>query len=298
MGWCVFALQDNVLTGLRRSVWVPVENAAFGIAKIALLIVFAGSFQQVGIFASWTIPAVVAIIPINFLIFRRLIPKHVAQTEKQATPLIVTQIVKFVAGDYIGSLFVEMSTTLLPVLVISQVGASANAHFYLAWIISYPLHLFSMNMAASLTVEGAADPAKFAVHARRALVQLARLLVPIVVIVLITAPYILGLFGADYADQASSLLRLLVLSAIPSGINALYMSFARVQRRIAGIVVVQGALCALVLSLSSAFIHAHGIFGVGIAWTASQTMVAIILLLTQLRPIFLPHVYQNARRPA
>ena len=33
MTWTIFALQDGVLAGLRRSLWLPVENGAYGAAR-------------------------------------------------------------------------------------------------------------------------------------------------------------------------------------------------------------------------------------------------------------------------
>ncbi|MGH3388540.1 MAG: hypothetical protein ACRDOO_06650, partial [Actinomadura sp.] len=38
LAWNIFTQQDAVFTGLRRAHWVPVENAAFGVAKMALLV--------------------------------------------------------------------------------------------------------------------------------------------------------------------------------------------------------------------------------------------------------------------
>ena len=37
MLWTIFVLQDSVLTGLRATRWVPVENILFALAKLALL---------------------------------------------------------------------------------------------------------------------------------------------------------------------------------------------------------------------------------------------------------------------
>ena len=295
MTWCIFVLQDSALTGLGQTVWVPIENTIFGVAKIILLIIFAASSQPYGIFASWTIPTVAMLLPINLLIFRRFIPKHVAATESRASAIAPKQIVKFVAGDYLGSLFVEMSISLLPLLVLSQAGASANAYFYLAWIIAYSLQLVAMGMTTSLTVEGAGDQTKLGGHSRRMLLHLLRLLVPMVLIVSIGAPYLLRIFGPDYAAEGATLLRLLALSAIPYSINALYLSFARVQRKIAGIVLVQGALCGLALGLSYVLLLSYGITGIGVAWLASQTLVAVVLMLTQLRPILRPVGPQERR---
>ncbi|MGI8589167.1 MAG: hypothetical protein ACR2M0_16010 [Chloroflexia bacterium] len=295
MIWCIFALQDGVLTGLRQTIWVPIENVSFGIAKILLLVLFVASFQFYGIFASWTIPTAISLIPVSLLIFRRLLLQHVKSTEKQAVPLVPRAIARFVAGDYLGALFAEMSTTLLPMLVVSLAGTTANAHFYLAWIIAYPLQLFSMNMAASLTVEGATDPPQLGVYSRRMLVQAARLLGPAVLAVLIGAPFLLSIFGSSYAKAGADLLRLLALSSLPFSINALYIGLARVQGRIREIVIVRAVLCALILGMSYFFLPIYGITGIGWAYLVSQTVVAGALLLTRLRPILRPHV--TAERP-
>ncbi|HLK41856.1 MAG TPA: hypothetical protein VKV34_00835, partial [Thermoleophilia bacterium] len=76
MVWCVFVLEDSVLTAVRQAVWVPVENAGFAVAKIVLLIALAAALPTYGIFFSWTVAALVAIIPTNLLLFRRLLPRH------------------------------------------------------------------------------------------------------------------------------------------------------------------------------------------------------------------------------
>src|SRR5437868_2245334 len=157
VAWGIFALQDNVLTGLRQARWVPIENSVFGIVKITLLILFAKPFPQYGIFASWTICVVAAVVPVNLLIFKRLLPVHIRRTARQATPLVPAQIVRYVAGDYVGSLFSLASTTLLPLMVTQLAGTRANAYFYLAWIIAYSLQLVSMYMTISLTVEASTD---------------------------------------------------------------------------------------------------------------------------------------------
>jgi hypothetical protein len=74
MAWCVFNLQDSVLTGLGRAVLVPVENQIFSTAKIVLLLALAAASPHYGILASWTAALVFSLVPVNLLIFRRLLP--------------------------------------------------------------------------------------------------------------------------------------------------------------------------------------------------------------------------------
>ena len=76
MAWCIFTLQDSVLAGMQQAIWVPIENTIFAVAKIALLLLFAWPAARYGIFASWTIPGAAVLLPISYLIFRRLLPRH------------------------------------------------------------------------------------------------------------------------------------------------------------------------------------------------------------------------------
>ncbi len=174
-------------------------------------------------------------------------------------------------------------TTLLPVIVASQAGARANAYFYPPWMIATSLQLVAINMTTSLTVEGTRDRPQLRVYGYRVLVHVMQLLVPVITLILVGAPWILRIFGADYALEGSDLLRWLALSTLPNTIVVLYIALVRVQNRVAGIIVVQGALCVLVLGLSYRLLPVYGIAGVGIAVLASQTLIAVGLLIPQLR---------------
>jgi O-antigen/teichoic acid export membrane protein len=283
--WTIFALQDSVLMGLHQSIWVLVENSIFSIVKIGLLLLFVGWFQTFGIFASWTLSVAATLIPINALIFQYLIPKHIAVSRPNDGEMSWRAVVKFVAGDYLGSLFATMAIRLLPIIVVAQLGASANAYFYLAWTIAYSLHLVATYMATSLTVEGSAEQMNLELYSRRTLINMVRLILPAVLVMLLAAPYLLQTLGSTYAAEGTTLLQLLVLSVIPSSLNAFYMGVARVQRQIKGMIAVQAVLALLVLVLSSVLLPFYGVNGVGVGWLSSQLTVAIALVLTQLRPV-------------
>ncbi len=283
--WSIFNMQDGVLTGIRRAMIVPVENTIYAVVKIGLLVMFAVPLAQYGIFASWSIPVVVAVILMTALIFRRLLPRHVVLTTGQARPLAARQIIKFVAGDYAAALLVLLYTSLLPVLVISQAGATAGAYFYIVWIIATSLNLLPLSMAISHTVESVAGEEDLLVQTRRVLMHMARLLVPLVLLVILASPYLLSLFGPGYAEEGTDLLRLLAIGVLPYAVNVLYFSYARVTTRVRGIVITQAVLAAMTIGLSLVLLGSHGIVGVGMAWLISQTTIAVALLTTALRPI-------------
>lgn len=288
VAWCVFGLQDSALTGLRETVWVPVENALYALAKIALLVLFASGFSQYGIFGSWTVPVAVALAPVNWLIFRRFIPRHIHSTAERAVIIRPRELLRFVGGNYLGSLFFQASMTLLPLIVINGLGATTNAYFYLPWTITVSLQMIALNMATSFTVEASRDLANVSHYGRRVLVHNLRLLIPIVLVVVIGAPYILGVFGSEYAEAGTEMLRLLALSVIPYSLVALYSGLARVQNRVWRIALMQGIRCVLLLSGSLLLLPLGGITSIGWVWLVTETLVGGYLYITQLRPLFHP----------
>jgi Ser/Thr protein kinase RdoA (MazF antagonist)/O-antigen/teichoic acid export membrane protein len=293
IAWGIFALQDSALTGIRQAVWVPVENILFSIAKIILLVAFASLIPAYGILASWLAPLGIALVLVNILLFRRLIPRHVEQARERGEPVQARQVAGYVAGDYAGSLFWMAAAHLQPIIITQLAGAESNAYFYLGWQIAYALYLVSRNMGMSLIAEAAADPVKLNEYSFRVLKQSFRMLVPVVLVIFVGAPWILRLFGREYASEGATLLRLLSLSAIPQIIVALHLSIARVQRDVKTLIFTQASLSIMVLGMIYLFIGRFGITGIGLAWLIAQSLLAAVLIVTRLRIVLLSHLNLN-----
>ncbi len=279
--WCIFALQDSALTGLRDAVWVPVENVLYAVVKIVLLILFARYLPAYGIFASWILPAAALIIPMNWLIFQRLVPRHVRQTQSHARVIAVRSIAKYVFGNYIGSLFTLSSARLLPVLILFLAGAAANAYFNLAWQIANALKMVLTHMTMSLTVEGARQESHLVDYGQRFFVSLLAICIPAALFVIVAAPFILGLSGRDYGTESVPVLRLMVISVIPSTITVLYVGMARVQNHAWRIATVMGLFSISLLGVSALLLPTQGIVGVGIAMLLSESLVASVILISR-----------------
>lgn len=286
--WGVFGLQDSVLTGLRATVWVPLENIVYGVLKIVLLWGLAPLSPDYGIFASWILPVLLLVIPINLLIFRRLIPEHVRATMHQVRSFQWRRLFRYIGGNYLAWLFFLASTRLLPVFVVAIAGARHAAYFYMAWTVASSLRLVVVNMATSLTVEAAGDDRQLIQQSYRFLLNLLRLFVPAVTVIVLAAPLILGLAGRDYQENGVAVLRLLTLSVLPAVINSWYVSVARVRQQVGRIVAVEAGIAALGLIASAILLHALGIVGVGIAWLVGEGAVAAALL---------AHLIRKRRRP-
>ena len=283
MVWNIFTLQDSALVGLRKAVWVPVKNLFFTLAKIGFLIFFVKIFPNYGVFASWNVAVVITIFPTLFFIFRTLIPQHNQDTFTRERKINLSLISKYLAGDYFGSLISQAVNSLLPIIIIAQINASANAYYYMASSISYMLYLVSRNMGMSLVAEAAHNEEKLKEYAFRIFIQTGRILAPLVLLITLGAPYLLRLFGKSYEVEGMILLRLLSLSALPNMIVALYTSIVRVQERIPQLFASLAVPYLLILTFSYLLMKPMGVIGVGMAWLLGQSIVAAYLLLTQFR---------------
>lgn len=281
----VITVQDYVLTGLRAAVWVPVGNAAFGVAKILLLVVLAVSMPRSGVFFSWIIPMIIVIFPVNLLIFGRLLPRHMGTTT-HAVDLTRAQVGRFFAADYLGALFLFGTIYLVPVLVATRVEPHTYAYFFLAWTIASAMNLAAVNMATSLAVEGVYDAPRLAGNCRSALTRALGLLLVGAVGVSLAAPYALGLLGTGYLD-AAPLLQLLAFASLPSAIVDIYIGTLRARNMCRWITSVQALRGVLVLGLVIVFIHYDQFFldmglpritAVGVAVLLGQLVVMLVVL--------------------
>jgi O-antigen/teichoic acid export membrane protein len=279
-GTTIFILQDSVLTGLRTAKWIPLENSLYAGGKLVLLLALPALLASGGPFVAWNAPLLPAIVLVNYLIYRRLIP-----ADQSFGELNRRTVVRMAAGNYGGNLFALAGNLYLPVLVANLASASEAAYFYVPWLFSLSLQLVAINVMTSLTVEAALDMAAVRRLARQALMHSLRLVVPLVAVTVVAAPWILLIFGQDYADAGTPLLRWLALGALPNVIVTLGISVARIEHKGSIVVGFPAAHAVAVIGLSALLLPSLGIEAVGIAWTGSQTVLAVLMLATVLRPV-------------
>ncbi len=272
--WCVFTLQDSVLTGLREAVWVPIENAGFSIAKIALLVAFSGMAAHVGLFASWTIPMLVTLVPVNALIMRKLIPRHVRRTSTTATGLSKLPLRKMIAADYFGGLCQLASTSLLPVIVAAHLGLAISGRFYAIWAVTIALDLLMSSLATSLTVEGSHDELELHTHLARTLKLGGAVLIPTAIAAGALAPLAVSVLAHSSDPSLTMLLRLVAAATVFRFVNIVALAVARVRKRTRLVIAVQVASCALILGGTLGLITSRGLVAVGWAYFGAQLLVA------------------------
>jgi O-antigen/teichoic acid export membrane protein len=287
--WVVFTIEDAALIGLRAAFWVPVENTSFSLAKVVLLPILVVSAPSTGVFYSWTLPVIACVIPVNYYLFRKVLPRHVADSAGRSslpTPRVAGAMV---AGEYLGSLSVVALTALPALLVVAKLGAIQTAYFQTPWLIGTSFDMIVFGIATSLLVESSARPTVAPDLVRRAVRLGCLLLFPATVVLFVGAPLILSVLGDGYAAHGTALLRWLALSLPFVGVDALYLAFARLGRRVRRVVTLQVGSAVFILVLIVVLLGHLGITGAGVAFTSGQVLVACIVF---------PSVLRQYRRPA
>jgi O-antigen/teichoic acid export membrane protein len=274
VAWSVFNLQDAALTGMRSAVWVPLENGVYGLVKLVLLVVVARTSLSDGVFASWTIPVIALLVPVNLLLFRRILPRH-ATAEPDAPPPGRRVLARYMAGDYAAQAFTQLSSTFLPVLVVSLLGAAQGAYYLPAQTAFAAMGMLATAITSSLVVEAARDEQATHRLARAMLRRICVLVLPAGAFVGLAAPWLLELFGSQYRAGATTVLQLMMLSLLPRVPVALYVTKCRLDNRTGTLALLQFTQAALVIGGTAVFAPTAGLVAVGWSVLAAEVVPAL-----------------------
>lgn len=282
--WALFTLQDGALIGLRKEVWVPAENAFYGVTKIVMLVILstAGAWA---IFVSWSLSALLLVVPVNLVLFLKFIPAHGGTEPGTREEFSPNEIARFSAANHVSGLLMAAPDFLMPIIVLEMEGATENAFFYAAWSLVWPLRLVAVNVANAFTAHAAAAEDQARDLLLKAGLLLLALFVPLVLILSLGSNLLLRLlFGQDYAADGDVVMRLLAPGLLAHAFVALGVALARVRRQMGRLLALSALYAAVSLPLSIALISGIGIEGAGLAWLVAQFVLAgAALLLWSLR---------------
>ena len=273
--WGVFALQDAVLTALRRAPWVPLENAAFGVLKIAALPLLLAAGWSHAVFVAWVIPMIALLVPVNYLIFRRALRDRPARGNEPSPVERFGRVglARFLTQEYLASIFAQGASTLLPILIVGFIGSRQNAYFYIPFMIVSSFDLVFLNVTSSLTVEGALATSRLPALMRMSVRRFRPLLVGGVLALIVGANVVLLPFGAEYVRGGATVLRVLAAASAFRVIGALFVVICRIEGRGGQILALQASVFVIVTGLAVVLGRAHGIDGVAFAWLIANAAV-------------------------
>jgi O-antigen/teichoic acid export membrane protein len=244
---------------------------------LLVLMVSLGTF---GIFCSWGLASCVALIAgVLFILRLQRGYRPVPGIERG----IVGSMLHFSLGNYVAESFRELPGFVLPLLVVNILDPAEGAYFYIAWTLASVILMIAYATSFSLLAEVSREPKRFGSDVGRAMKFMLVLLIPAVVLVFLLGDRILSLFGADYAENAGDLLRLLTLSGVPLACNILYITWKRLQQQIRAVVYVYGFVAAFTIGVGYVLMEEMGLAGIGIAWLSANGMVTVFIGLAMLK---------------
>jgi O-antigen/teichoic acid export membrane protein len=164
-----------------------------------------------------------------------------------------------------------------PLIVTARLGPAATAYFSVPWVMANTLDHVALYAAVSLTAEGAADERRLREYTHAVTRRILVAIVPIVVGLMVLAPWILTLYGPEYSSRGAVLLRVLVLASPLKAVTVLFTGMCRAQGRVRRIVAVHGVECVGLLVLAVPFIDRWGATGVGYAVLVAEGLAWLLV---------------------
>jgi O-antigen/teichoic acid export membrane protein len=272
----LFTVQDAVLTGLRHTQWVPLENAGTAVGRVVLLFGFAGFPAGQGLVFAWLVPTLLALVGVQWFLTREAIP---AVMHNRLAPGLPSrrEFLGHAAGEYAIGIVANIVPLVLPLIVVAKLGTAANALFYLPWLINSALNLLISNITTSLVVEAST----YASRAQALLRRAARLAFAVAIVgsigELLFAPFLLGFLGKNYGSTGASVSHVLALAVPINVINVLFAGICRIDRKIGYLVISQSATGLGMVGGAWFLAPAMGVHGVAIGYFFAQVVPALVL---------------------
>jgi O-antigen/teichoic acid export membrane protein len=269
----LLTLTQRVFTAKRRSSFAMAVGLVFSFLKFVPLAILAAYSATLGIFIAWGISIFAALIIGIVFLLPRVEPGYRPAVVVRRD--IVSSMVRFAAANFVASSSLTIIGYVLPLIVLGARGKEQTAYFYIAWNMSNVVLTMLMAVTVNLFAEGSHEQARLREYVKKSLKLMTVILIPTVTLALLFGDKLLLVFGEEYSQNATHLLWLLILACVPAGVNFTYIAVMRVGAQMRGMVAVTVFLAIVTLGASPYLLSHLGLVGVGVAWLASQGVVAL-----------------------
>ncbi len=269
----IFILSGRIFVAKRKSGFTLAQGMVLGLSRFIPLVVLAAFFESFGMFFAWGAAFLVAAAVALFFMIPRVEPGYLPAPAFKGKMLV--SLWKFSLPNYFSALCLAAPQFILPIMVVNILSAEQNAYFYAAWAMAYALFMIPVAISFSLFAEGSHDEKRLGDQVVKSFKLIMAILVPAVIVIILGGGYLLLLFGTEYSENATHLLWILAISALPLSINHIYFGIKRVEMKMKPVVCLSFFTVALALGLSAVLLPRMGIEGGGIAWLISQSIVAV-----------------------
>jgi O-antigen/teichoic acid export membrane protein len=272
---------DDATIGLMRGGVQLSRNLVMSVVKLALLPVAAVTLHDtfgVGLIWAWVAGTLLSLIPAVIMLKR-----GGSKIFHRPDWVLLRRLGKLAMAHNWLNLAIITPSKLMPVLVTVVVSASANASFYVAWMLANFLFMVPASLSVMLFAIASAAPEVVAEKLRFVLRLSFMIGLPAMAALALGGPELLKLFGPSYAHQATIPLLLLILTYIPGVPKVQYIAVCRATGHVgrAAIVLSAAALCEAGATVAGGKIH--GVTGVAFAYLIVTAVEGLVTSPTVLR---------------
>jgi O-antigen/teichoic acid export membrane protein len=265
---------DQSLIGLLRGGLQLRRNIVFTGVKLVALIPVAAVVADAGsqwIYGTWTLG-----IAVSLVVMVRFYREREGDSLRPNFTLLKDMRVHAITHHAVN-VALRTPELALPIVVVTFLSASANASFYIAYMITGFMFFVPLSLSTVLYAVGSGESERLAGRFRLTVYVSLGFGVFSNLVLLVLGTPLLEIFGASYASEASSTLHVLALDIFPSTILTHYVALRRIERRLATAlpVIWGGALLQVGGGVIGALLGS--LVGVAIGWVAGATIEAMIM---------------------
>ncbi|WP_083740345.1 AMP-binding protein [Mycobacterium sp. MS1601] len=268
-----YALQDQVLIGLGRARSIAVKNISQSLCKLAAVAALIPLATGSAIVWAWVIPA--AVITTWFAL--AVIRPETSRRLGTSTLPVRRELLQFFASSYAISSVGIVIPLLVPLIIVAQLGTETNAYFSMCWLVVNTLAVLIGATAAPFIATASTPGADLRAATRRFTVLCGGAAVTGCVLLLVSAPLVLGIMGPDYAAEGTTLIRLMALTLPSVALLTIYSALARLQRRLRLVVTVQILLGVVIVTGVTLSTPLFGINGVGYTYVTAEVLSTSVI---------------------
>lgn len=264
-------LTDSVFIASRKASYTALTDGGVGgIAKIVLAFALtsAGAYglfsASVGGFAAASLASLVLMA--TALRWRPSVKKPIE---------ILKPLLKFSGANYAGNVMALLPTLVVPLIILDRLGASAAAYYFVAFQLANLLYAAASAVEQTFLAEGSQADVDWRNLLRRSLRLLVALFLPMCLVVVVAAHWVLLAFGVKYSQHGTPTLILLAVAAVPIGANDWLQTVLRLAGALRAIVW-SGIVSAVAVCALAWFLAPYGLTALTASWAIGSSLGAVV----------------------
>jgi O-antigen/teichoic acid export membrane protein len=223
-----------------------------------------------GIFTAVGVAAVVACVASLVLMARRFDFRYHPVVDRR----VLRRGAKYASTSYVSSLLNLAPQLIIPIVVLSVLGASDAAFFNVAFAITMLINGISFAVSQSMFAEGSQEHVDVARLGRRSAILNAGVLLPGVLVCIGLSHLVLLPFGPEYVTHASTTLAVFAIGTPMVALNVWSSALLRIRHHM-GLLVVSNVVYAAVTIVAVLWLARRGTAWVGVAWFAGNMATGV-----------------------